>query len=118
MLDGRDIDLLPSKELQPLAGQANLVMLRVVRLKRFTPLTPHIVDELTDDEDCDNASLSSTVDLLDVQAMTFACLLCGEQHDPYKCGLLKGDAEAQRKVFANLREKRRAATKGPPSCHH
>ena len=70
-----------------------------------------VVDELTDDEHCDDASRSSTVDLLDVQAMTFACLLCGEQHDPYKCGLLKGDAEAQRKVFANLREKRRAATK-------
>lgn len=69
------------------------------------------IDDLTDNEECDSVSLSSTVDLLDVQAMTFACLLCNEQHDPYKCGVLKGDIEAQRKVFANMRDKRHEAAK-------
>ena len=53
-------------------------------------------DQLTDDDD------SSLV----MHAMTAKCILCDQTHEPYCCPCVVGDVAAQRKVFANLRQRR------------
>jgi hypothetical protein len=55
----------------------------------------------------ESVELGSNEELLDVHALHNGCLACLGHHEPYQCPLIKGGVEEQRKVFQNLRDRRK-----------